>query len=361
MIRKVFILVPSDSPAGPVKGAYALANALATRREVSLVAVKRGPGAQADLDKRVRHICLADLAPGLLGRLQAYRRLLRDGGGRARVASLSMCLSADAFNLLCRPFAVTGASVRGNLLANYRLDYGRAGVPLAILHLFSLRWHDRVVAMNEPMAKQVRQYAGCEPAVIGNFVDEAALDRWRVAEKGSGPLRFVFVGSLTERKQPWLVVDALAQLREQGVSAIADFIGTGPMQARLLEAASRHALGPSVRLHGFVNQPGALLAGADAMVLPSLSEGTSRAALEAMYLGVPCVLRAADGNAELVQEGCNGALFEKDSDLAAAMHRAAKVGRSRVEHTSLLPAGFRQVPAALHYLELLENIDDPRT
>lgn len=360
-MKHLFILVPSDSPAGPVKGAYALANALAGQREVTLVSLKHGPGAQARLAEGVRRLCLADLAGSMAARVRAYRALLRDAGGRQRVASLSMCLSADAVNAMCRGEAVTCASVRGNLPVNYRYDYGMVGVPLAWVHLFALRLHDRVVAMNAPMAEQVRRFSGRSPAVIGNFVDELPLEAWRAPAQPSGALRFVFVGTLSQRKQPWLVIRAVNELRQRGVDVRADLVGSGPERDRLVAEIDRLGLAGTVTLHGFVAEPARLVGAADALVLPSLSEGISRAALEALQLGVPCVLRDADGNSELLREGSNGALFADDEGLADAMLRAAALSRRRPQRDSLLPEAFRQGPAANQYLNLLESIDAPRT
>ena len=43
MTRRLFLLVPSFNPTGPVRGAIALANALANDRDVTIVALKSGP------------------------------------------------------------------------------------------------------------------------------------------------------------------------------------------------------------------------------------------------------------------------------------------------------------------------------
>ena len=92
------------------------------------------------------------------------------------------------------------------------------------------------------------------------------------------------------------------------------------------------------------------------MVLPSLSEGLSRASLEALYLGVPCVLRAVDGNAELIREGVNGTLFRETASLAGAMMATAAWSRARTgKRDSLLPENYRQQSAVRKYLALLER------
>lgn len=357
-MRKIFLLIPSDRPVGPVKGAYALANSLTDWTEVTLVSLKKGPGALVPLDPRVNHLCLADGEKSMIGRLRCYQSLLLSAGGRRQTASISMCFSADAVNALCCRQAAICASVRGNLMTNYRLDYGFPGILLAATHLFSLRCFDQVVAMTESMARQIRRFTGVAPAVIGNFVDESALSEFRQPACQQGPLRFVFAGSLSRRKQPWLILEAISDLRARGIETSLELIGSGPLRSSLEEAIVRLDLRSAVRMHGFVPSPYPLIAQADAMVLPSLSEGVSRAALEALYLGTPCVLRDADGSGELISDGWNGALFQDNGQLAEAMLRAASLSRTHTERIrpSLLPQTFSQAMAAARYARLMEQL-----
>jgi glycosyltransferase involved in cell wall biosynthesis len=352
-MRDIFILVPSFTPTAPVKGAVALANALAAERKVTLVALKNGPGADAAVDSRVTQISLADSVNGL-PRPLAYRNMLRDAGGAAKVASISLCFSADMVNIFSRKQAVTCASVRGNLTRVYPMTYGLAGAPLAISHLLALRAVDHVVAMTSAMADDVGRFVGHTPQVIGNFVDEAALEPYRRRGPRDGPLRFVFVGFLTPLKRPTSVLDAIADLRRSGEDVRLDVIGSGPLRDVIAQQIERDALTSHVVLHGHLRDPYPLIAEADALVLPSISEGTSRAALEALYLGVPAVLRNTDGNDELVRPGENGMLFTNDAELPGAMLAAARLGRS-ANRESLLPPECRQKWAARRYLELVER------
>lgn len=354
MKRTIFILVPSPNPTGPIKGAYALANELVLLRRVVLVFLKDGPGANAHLHNSVEVVSLAKMPGGWQGRLAAYRKLLEDAGGRAHVGSLSMCFSADWINRFCGKQAVTCASVRGNLPQNYRFDYGWRGIPLALGHLLLLRAFDHVVAMTSSMANQLHSLAGIQSHVIGNFVDEAALDyRRQVGTRMPGPLRFVFVGSLSQRKQPELIITAMEKLQDNDTCL--DVVGDGPLHAPLEYLIVSRGLQNRIRLHGQVADPLSIVAGADAFVLPSRSEGVSRAALEALHLGVPCVLRDVDGNAELLAVPDAGALFVRDEDLPAAMLKAAASTCALVTKTSLLPRAFRQSVAVGQYLALLEQ------
>jgi glycosyltransferase involved in cell wall biosynthesis len=353
-MKSIFILVPSPHPTGPVKGAYALANALAAQRRVVLVFLKHGPGVDTVLDDRVEVVSLADIPGGWHNRLNAYRHLLLKAGGRAQVYSISMCFSADWVNRFCRKHAVTCASIRGNLPENYRLDYGWPGTFLAIAHLRALPAFDHVVAMTSVMARQIQSIASVRAEVIGNFVDEAPLERYRKTQlRAPGPLRFVFVGSLTRRKQPALLIDAMSELAAQ--EAQLDVIGEGPLRREIEDTLASRGLLGRVRLHGQLSNPYPLVAAADAFVLPSVSEGLSRAALEALHLGVPCVLREVDGNAELLRSPGAGVLFNRDADLATAMLEAAEQARSHSCSGSLLPDIYRQQNAASRYLTLLEQ------
>ncbi len=344
--------MPSPHPAGPIKGAFALANALVSEFRVILVFLKHGPGADAILHEHVEVKSLAGIRGGWRFRLAAYRSLLEAAGGRRHVVSISMCLSADWINRLCKAQAVTCSSVRGNLLKNYRLDYGLLGVPLAIGHLLSLRAFDYVVAMTDSMASQLRLLAGLNPRVIGNFVDEAALEPYRQISPGTGPLRFVFVGTLSIRKQPELVIKAIESIKDKDVEL--DIVGDGPLREYLRSLVDSLGLQKRVRLHGHVADPHVIVADADVFVLPSRSEGVSRAALEALYLGVPCVLRNVDGNAELLVDSKLSALFVYEKDLSITMHVAAERSRSRSARHSLLPKAFQQNTAVNQFLRMLD-------
>jgi glycosyltransferase involved in cell wall biosynthesis len=90
-------------------------------------------------------------------------------------------------------------------------------------------------------------------------------------------------------------------------------------------------------------------------VLPSLSEGAARACLEALHLGVPCVVREVDGSAELIRPGVNGELFTRDGELAGAIGRVVSRPREPGVRHSLLPDGNRQQACARAFLDLVES------
>lgn len=354
------IVIPAPTPDGPVKGAYALANSLCPAHEVTLVALKDGPGAQTALASRVRFVSLANAKGGLFGKLLAYRRLLGQAGCGAPVVSVSMCFSADLVNRLSCDRAFTIASVRGNLFENYRFDYGMPGTGLAWLHMLLLKGMGRIVAMSQSMRDQLLAYVpASRMSIIGNFIDESAVEQHRLTTAPSSPsFRFVFLGSVSARKCPLLALQALHTLRQQGHDAALDIVGGGPLLEATRAEAARLGLADDVVFHGSLNEPLPIVARAGALLLPSLSEGMPRAALEALHLGIPCVLRDVDGNRELIEDGVNGHLFAHDDVLPAAMERTIALAQALPwPRSSLIPARFRQAFIAQQHVELVEALD----
>ena len=358
MKKIYFIIVSADTPHGPVKGAYALANSLSDKgRNVTLVMVKEGAGANAHLNNSVKKICLAEYVSGYFNKLSFYQKILAEAGNRNRIISISMCFSADAINIHCRQFAKTCSSIRGNLIQNYRLDYGIIGFLFAFIHLLMLRFFDLVVVMTKPMAHQVKRYIGKQPNIIGNFVDEKSLAFTNKTYNITSKPRFVFVGALSKRKRPALLLDAIKILHGYGLDFHLHLVGDGPLRPYIESKIIKDNLSNNVTLHGFIKSPFKIVTSSDVMVLPSLSEGASRAVMEALYLGVPCVVANIDGNSELIEEGFNGALFSEIADLPGAMLRALDVSRSLGPiRPILLSKKNRQISAASLFIDLLESV-----
>lgn len=355
--KNIFIIVPSAVLDSPIKGAIALANELSKSHHVSFVTLKPNIQAYRLINNNVVCISL-----GQLGWVQKYRKLrqlLREAGGRGQAITISSSFSADLFNSWCSDLAITCGSVRGNLPKVYPMTYGRLGVLLALFHFSRLKKLDLVISMTNSMSKQVASFIGRTSPVIGNFVDEEALDVVRPKSRRKGAYRFVFTGSLIAGKNPHLLLDALNQLKCQGESVKLDFYGSGPLLNSLIAKTEQLGLSNLVSFNGYTDEPFKEVSESDVFVLPSVSEGVSRSVLEALYLGVPCVLKDVDGNSELVTDQINGYLFKSDNELADVMIKTAKWSRSRIDlHGSLLPINFRQKSSAAAYLELVRNVYD---
>lgn len=117
----------------------------------------------------------------------------------------------------------------------------------------------------------------------------------------------LFVGSLVARKCPDVLVRALSK-----VSLPCIFIGDGPMRASLERSAAKSGIDDRVVFAGAVDHRTlhCYYSGAEALILPSVSETTAIVAVEALGVGVPVVVSNLLGIASYVHDGENGLLVE---------------------------------------------------
>jgi glycosyltransferase involved in cell wall biosynthesis len=144
---------------------------------------------------------------------------------------------------------------------------------------------------------------------------------------------FVCVASLREYKGHAVLLDAVHLLRAGRRTVRVILVGDGELRAALAARVAREGLAEVVELRGALphEQVPAILAGATAMVLPSVTardgqmEGIPVALMEAMAWGVPVVSTRLSGIPELVSDGESGLLVpERDPvALAQAMERLA--------------------------------------
>lgn len=187
-------------------------------------------------------------------------------------------------------------------------------LPFPRLRWWLLRRIRRVIALTPAMARELVA-AGFPPervTVIPNAV-EVPEEPVSQPRRASGAYRVVFTGRLSTEKALETLVDAVALLRGRGIPVQAELVG-GPDPDRdatpaLQDAVRAHGLQDAIHLLGPRAMVEPHLRDADAFVLPSRNEGMSNALLEAMALGMVCVVSDIPQNRALVQEGENGILF----------------------------------------------------
>ncbi len=124
-------------------------------------------------------------------------------------------------------------------------------------------------------------------------------------------------------KNQRMMLDAVARLRADGRDARLLLAGDGPERAALERRACELGVTDAVVFAGFVTDIGGYLRALDVFLLTSFSEGTSMTLLEAMSLGLPCVVTAVGGNVELVEDGVSGRVVPSDDASALAATVAA--------------------------------------
>lgn len=172
---------------------------------------------------------------------------------------------------------------------------------------------DQVHCVSANMLKVAERY-GLEPSkgfVNYPSIDSALIRRERpYAVKQAGPFQLLSVGRLHWIKGLEYALLAVRQLVDEGYDVRYDIIGAGPEEEKLRFAIHDLNLGGSVRLLGRQPQEEVrrALESADVYLLPSLSEGISNSALEAMAMELPVVVTAVGGMAEAIRDGLDGFL-----------------------------------------------------
>jgi glycosyltransferase involved in cell wall biosynthesis len=143
------------------------------------------------------------------------------------------------------------------------------------------------------------------------------------------------VGRLAEQKGQLLLVEAAAQLADEGLDFEILLAGDGPLRRVLEEQIDRHGLTSQMRIGGWMNteQVRAALLEARALVLPSFAEGLPVVLMEALALGRPVISTYVAGIPELVEPGVNGWLVPPGSveALAEALRAVLELPVERLE------------------------------
>ncbi|MCZ7535466.1 MAG: glycosyltransferase [Acidimicrobiia bacterium] len=120
-------------------------------------------------------------------------------------------------------------------------------------------------------------------------------------------------GSLSAEKDVATAVRAVGAL--DGVRLVV--AGDGPERASLERLSAEVARG-SVEFLGSVDQPETVLAAADTLVLPSLTEGLPAVLIEAAFTGVPAVATDVGGVREIVRDAETGFVVAPGDPVALA-------------------------------------------
>ena len=306
-------------------------------REDALGAAARASGLQAVRIDAAGRVSLRALAPIV--------RLGRDAILHAHDYK-SLVLAVTAGLLSGAPVVATfhGDTAHSRLVRGYEALARRAA-----------RRATAVAATSEALAARIRATSPGVPChVIPNGIPLSSVPTLAEREEARARLGIAgdvlavaFLGRLSVEKAPEILLRAA-----RGTGLVVLVAGDGPLR-RALEAEA----GGATRFLGFVPDVRPVLAAADVLALPSLTEGLPIAVLEALAAAVPVVASAVGslpdvlggGAGVLVPPGDAGALRAALLDLRSPERRAAlgRAGRARVE------SRYAAAAMARSYRELL--------
>ncbi|MEI4509122.1 glycosyltransferase [Sphingopyxis sp. CCNWLW253] len=190
-----------------------------------------------------------------------------------------------------------------------------AGKTAAGLLAVSEAMRGDMAAIDIDPAKIAVHYTGIDTARF-HPGDRAAA---RAALGMGGTPTILTVGALIERKGQALVIEALPALPDVHYW----LAGAGEEESRYRALARKFGVASRVHFMGPVANADLpqLYRAADAVVMPSVSEGLANAWVEALACGTPIVISGAGGAAELVTSPSAGRIVERTPDAIAAAVR----------------------------------------
>ncbi len=172
-----------------------------------------------------------------------------------------------------------------------------------------------------------------------------------------------YAGRLSQEKGLKILLQAFLEVLKSDAKCKLWIVGDGPLRSELQELAMAIGISDHVAFLGFQEDVLGIMAGMDAFALPSLTEGTPMALLEAMSLGLPIVASAVGEIPQIIKSGENGLLVSpgEPRQLADAIHKVhdepsfarqlAESGRRTVEEKYSIGAWVRKIENT--YLDLL--------
>lgn len=193
-------------------------------------------------------------------------------------------------------------------------------LPLQRLRRWALRRIDVAIALTDAMREELVG-AGLPPErvrVVPNAVEIPATSLSQPRRR-TGPYTLLYLGRFSEEKDLPTTVRALALAADRGVNVRLRLVGRADPDRDVTEALVQLAaeVGVADRLEwvGYTTDAASERAGADALILPSRSEGMSNALLEAAAAGMVCV--ASDIPQNRAVTGDDGARYFPVGDTAA--------------------------------------------
>lgn len=153
---------------------------------------------------------------------------------------------------------------------------------------------------------------------VPNMLDASAiLQKVEHTPYAKNDLCIVSVGRFAPEKHFENIVPAAKALQAMNLAFMWHIVGDGSERARVEMLITENGLKDYVILEGSKTNPYPYMKYADLFVHPSYIESQGLTVLEAMALGVPCVVTKSRGPCEFIVDGVNGLLTEQSPESLA--------------------------------------------
>jgi glycosyltransferase involved in cell wall biosynthesis len=214
-----------------------------------------------------------------------------------------------------------------------------------LLNFFLFKRVNRIIGCARSVREDVLKNNWSVPrekiSVLENSVDYERFadvsiskeDAKRILGLPSDAFVFGTIGRLTPTKGQLYLIEAFAKVKQKLPKSMLLLIGDGRLENVLRAEASKTGFGKSIHFFGWRTDIPQILKALDVFVLSSLAEGTTRAILEAMAAGVPCVATEVGGIQEIIIGNNVGLLVppKDENALAEAMITLANAPEQKLK------------------------------
>lgn len=204
-----------------------------------------------------------------------------------------------------------------------------------ISYKFCTRLARVTVCVSHYLAEQHSFLSSDKVVVIPNWV--ATSTPKLITKSNSQLFKLLYVGRIERQKGIFDLLDAISCLD----SCHLDILGDGPDLLEAKDFASELRLN-HVTFHGFVQDVNSWMLDSDALIQPSHSEGSSLVMLEAMSMGLPCIVSDIPVLRELAMEGRTAILF-KCGDASDLKEKIKSLSNSLEYRHSLIESAHSMV------------------
>lgn len=194
---------------------------------------------------------------------------------------------------------------------------------IIVNRLLIKRLTNAFIAVSKDVRERLIQYEGLDARSIeliynGVRVEPALAPATRDelrSKLGFKPSHFVVgtVGRFDPIKNFPMLIDSLAHVSKVNDEVRGLLVGEGPELVNVKSLVVENGLCDRVHLTGYRSDAKLLIQCMDLFVLPSFSEGTSMALLEAIASRVPVIVTGVGGNPEVVKDGETGWIVPSNS------------------------------------------------
>jgi len=165
---------------------------------------------------------------------------------------------------------------------------------------------DRIVAVSHYTKSVITKYYGIDPAkvsVVHNGIEPRSIPRYPKHPLKRRYKLVLFIGRITYQKGPDYYLRLARKVTDQYANVKFLMIGSGDMQASMVEMAAREGLTGKLLFSSWISDSSVDLTYqmADVFVMPSVSEPFGIVPLEAIQNGTPVVVSKSSGVIEVVK------------------------------------------------------------